>query len=52
MTNKGYFFDTDAGHYIKLSDEICDLIDAPVSDFQGEDERWESVGDLLEELLQ
>jgi hypothetical protein len=50
-TDKGYFFDTEAGHYIKLSKEICDVIDAPTSDFQDEGERWETIGDLLNELL-
>lgn len=50
-TDEGYFFDTEAGHYIKLTDEICDVIDAPASDFQEEGERWELVGDLLEGLL-
>jgi hypothetical protein len=48
-TDKGYFFDTDTGYYIKLSDEVCDLIDAPSSDFQEEGERWECIEDLLNE---
>jgi len=50
-TEKGYFFDTDTECYVKLSDEICDLIDAPASDFQEEGERWQTVEDLLEEQL-
>ena len=50
-TDKGYFFDTEAGYYLKLSDEICDVIDAPSSDFQEEGERWELVSDLIDATL-
>lgn len=48
-TDKGYFFDTEAGYYLKLSDEVCEAIDAPTSNFQDEGERWETVEDLLED---
>jgi hypothetical protein len=50
-TDKGYFFDTEAGYYLKLSDEICDVIDAPSSDFQEDGERWELVSDLIDDTL-
>jgi len=50
-TDKGYFFDTEAGYYMKLSDEICEVIEAPSSDFQEEGERWETVSDLIDDLL-
>lgn len=50
-TDKGYFFDTEAGHYILLPDEVCEAIDAPASDFQDEGERWETVKDLVNEYL-
>lgn len=50
-TDKGYFYDTEAGYYIKLSEEIEDVIDAPASDFQEEGERWATVEDLLDEQL-
>jgi len=50
-TDKGYFFGTEAGYYLKLSDEICDVIDAPNSNFQEEGERWETVSDLIDDTL-
>jgi hypothetical protein len=50
-TDKGYFFDTETEHYIKLTDEICDVIEAPASDFQEEGERWETVEDLLTDMF-
>lgn len=50
-TDKGYFFDTEAGYYLKLSDEICGVIDAPSSDFQEEGERWATVSDLIDDTL-
>ena len=50
-TKEGYFFDTEAGHYLKLSEEICGVIDAPNSDFQEEGERWETVSDLIDDTL-
>ena len=51
-TDKGYFFDTEAGYYIKLSDEIADVIEAPSSDFQEEGERWTTVEDLINEYME
>lgn len=50
-TDKGYFFDTEAGYYLRLSDEICNVIDAPSNNFQSEDERWETVSDLIDDTL-
>lgn len=50
-TNDGYFFDTETGYYLRLSDEICDVIDAPSSDFQEEGERWETVSDLIDDTI-
>jgi len=50
-TDKGYFFDTEAGYYLKLSDEIRDIIDAPSSNFQEEGERWATVSDLIDDTL-
>lgn len=50
-TKDGYFFDTEAGYYLRLSEEICDVIDAPSSNFQEEGERWEAVSDLIDDTL-
>lgn len=50
-TDRGYFFDTEAGYYIELSDEICDVIEANPSDFQEEGERWATVEDLIDDQL-
>ena len=49
-TDKGYFFPIEV-HYLKLSDEICAVIDAPSSNFQSEGERWETVSDLIDDTL-
>lgn len=49
--NGEYLFDTKAGLYIRIPEEIVFIINSPSSDFQDEGERWEAVSDLLDDHL-